>query len=69
MSRLDDTSVLEAAQALLQQNQYDLCLLTLHAITYTDNPASTTSSQAQALAAICKIHKHAAVQEWHKVKC
>ncbi len=63
----DDTiiSTLEAAQAQYQHKQYDLCLLTLHILTDT---AGTSPPEAQALTAICKIHKHAAVQEWHKVK-
>ena len=63
----DDTvmSTLEAAQAQFQHKQYDLCLLTLHILT---DAAGTHAPEAQALTAICKIHKHAAVQEWHKVK-
>lgn len=62
----DDTlmSTLEAAQAQFQHKQYDLCLLTLHILT---DAAGTHAPEAQALTAICKIHKHAAVQEWHKV--
>ena len=62
----DDTIItLEAAQAQYQHKQYDLCLLTLHVLT---DAAGTNAPEAQALTAICKIHKHAAVQDWHKVK-
>ena len=56
---------MEAAQAQYQHKQYDLCLLTLHILT---DAAGTNAPEAQALTAICKIHKHAAVKEWHKVK-
>ncbi len=59
------TSTLEAAQAQYQHKQYDLCLLTLRILTDT---AGVNAPEAQALTAICKIHKHAAVQDWHKVK-
>ncbi|DBA92205.1 TPA: hypothetical protein ACH3X1_015914 [Trebouxia sp. C0004] len=55
---------LEAAQAQYQHRQYDLCLLTLHILT---DAAGTSAPEAQGLTSICKIHKHAAVQEWHKV--
>lgn len=63
----DDTviSILEAAQAQYQHKQYDLCLLTLHVL--TADAAGTNAPEAQALTAICKIHKYAAVQDWHKV--
>ena len=60
----DDSSSLHTAQEHFQQKHYDLCLLTLHAMTQHNGPAHP---DAQALMAICKIHKFAALQEWHKV--
>lgn len=53
-----------AAQAHFQHKQYDSCLLTLHTLSHV---AGADNSEAEALTAICKIHKHAAMQEWHKV--
>ena len=56
--------LLKTALTHFQQKQYDLCLLTLHTLTQAGGAGE---ADAQALAAICKIHKHAALQEWHKV--
>ncbi len=56
---------LEAAQRHFQHKQYDMCLLTLHAI--AAHGSSGTDQEAHALAAMCMIYKHTAVQEWHKV--
>lgn len=56
--------MLETAQTYFQQKKYDLCLLSLHTLAQA---GGTDESEAQALSVICKIHKHAALQEWHKV--
>ena len=58
------TPILRTAQTHFQQKKYDLCLLTLHTLSQAGGAGE---ADAQALAAICKIHKHAALQEWHKV--
>lgn len=59
-----DSPILKTAQAQFQQKKYDLCLLTLHTLSQA---GGADEANAQALAAMCKIHKHAALQEWHKV--
>lgn len=59
-----DSPILKTAQAQFQQKKYDLCLLTLHTLSQA---GGADEADAQALAAMCKIHKHAALQEWHKV--
>lgn len=56
--------LLETAQTHFQQKKYDLCLLSLHTLAQA---GGTGDADAQALTVICKIHKHAALQEWHKV--
>ena len=56
--------ILKTAQTHFQQKKYDLCLLTLHTLS---QDGGAGEAHAQALAAICKIHKHATLQEWHKV--
>ncbi|KAL3156965.1 hypothetical protein ABBQ38_001223 [Trebouxia sp. C0009 RCD-2024] len=56
--------LLETAQTYFQQKKYDLCLLSLHTLAQA---GGTGDADAQALTVICKIHKHAALQEWHKV--
>lgn len=52
------------AEAHFQHKRYDVCLLNLHMLTHAGNSGN---QEAQALTAMCKIHKHAAFQEWHKV--
>lgn len=59
-----DSPILKTAQTQFQQKKYDLCLLTLHTLSQAGGAGEANT---QALAAMCKIHKHAALQEWHKV--
>lgn len=60
----DSTPTMAEAEAHFQHKRYDVCLLNLHMLTHAGNSGN---QEAQALTAMCKIHKHAAFQEWHKV--
>ena len=59
------SALLDTAHKQFQSKKYDLCLLTLHTLCQT--AGSSIPQEAEALTAICKIHKHAAFQDWHKV--
>ena len=57
--------MLQAAHQHFQQKKYDMCLVTLHTLSQAGEGSS--HQEAEALAAMCKIYKHSAVQAWHKV--
>lgn len=57
--------MLHAAHQHFQQKKYDMCLVTLHTLSQAEGDSS--HQEAEALATMCRIYKHSAVQAWHKV--